>query len=271
MTAQPAPLPARPPRRRHRSLATARTVMALLLREMSTRYGRSPGGYVWALLEPLGAILLLGIGFSLVIRTPPLGNSFLLFYATGFLPFNLYQSLSVLIARAINFSRPLLFYPAVTWLDAVLARFLLNALTGILVTYILLAGLLLVSDTRTVIRMAPVVQAMGLAMLLGISIGTLNCALFGLIRVWDQIWSIVTRPLFLASGVIFMYEDLPPAAQSILYYNPLMHVTALMRSGFYPMYNPQYVNIPFVILTSLIPLFLGLVLLGRYHRDILTN
>ncbi|WP_260008654.1 hypothetical protein [Leisingera sp. M527] len=62
---------------------------------MSTRYGRTPGGYLWAILEPMAAILFLAIGFSLVIRSPSLG-SFLLFYATGFLPFNLYQSISAL-------------------------------------------------------------------------------------------------------------------------------------------------------------------------------
>ncbi|MEM9128150.1 MAG: ABC transporter permease [Pseudomonadota bacterium] len=243
--------------------------MALILREMSTRYGRSPGGYIWAILEPLGAILLLGIGFSLVIRNPPLGNNFLLFYATGFLAFNLYQNLSTLIARSINFSRALLFYPAVSWVDAILARFLLNSLTGVLITYILLTGILLTINTRTVLDIWPVIQAMALAMLLGLGVGTLNCALIGLIQVWDQVWSIATRPLFLASGIIFLYEDLPQTAQSILYYNPLMHITGLMRTGFYPMYNPQYIDIPFVILASLVPLFLGLVLLGRFHRYIL--
>lgn len=265
------PQPSMSTRRSRISFASGRTVMALILREMSTRYGRSPGGYVWAILEPLGTIVLLGIGFSLILRNPPLGNNFLLFYATGFLVFNLYQNLSVLIARSIRFSRALLFYPAVSWLDAILARFLLNSLTGVLAAYILLTAILASIDTRTVIDLPPVLQAMGLAMLLGLSIGTLNCALFGLIEVWDQVWSILTRPLFLASGVIFLYDDLPQTVQNILYYNPLMHITGLMRTGFYPMYNPQYINIPFVILFSLIPLFLGLVLLGRYHQDILNR
>lgn len=254
-----------------RRLASARTIMALILREMSTRYGRSPGGYLWAILEPLGAIVLLGIGFSLVLRSPSLGNNFLLFYATGFLPFNLYQSLSVLVARSISFSRPLLFYPAVTWMDAILARLILNTLTGLLVTYILLAGILTAIDTQTVIELEKVIEAMALAILVGVSVGTLNCALIGLFQVWDQIWSIVTRPLFLASGVIFLYEDLPQGAQAILYYNPLMHVTGIMRTGFYPMYAPQYTSSLYVVAVSLVLLFLGLVLLGRYHRDILNQ
>ncbi|MDJ0823602.1 MAG: sugar ABC transporter permease, partial [Paracoccaceae bacterium] len=47
----PPTLPPRPAYRRRR-FATARAVMALMLREMSTSFGRSPGGYLWAILEP---------------------------------------------------------------------------------------------------------------------------------------------------------------------------------------------------------------------------
>ncbi len=254
-----------------RRFATFRAVAALILREMATRYGKSPGGYAWAILEPLGGIILLGAGFSLVLRSPPLGNSFILFYATGFLPFTLYMNVANNVARSLNFSRPLLQYPAVTWLDAALARFLLNSLTGLLVSFILLAGLMAVNDTRVLIDLPPILTAMFMAMLIGGGIGVLNCALFGLFPVWDQIWSIVTRPLFLASGVIFLYDDLPPLAQSILWYNPLMHVTGLLREGFYPTYRPDYINLTFMAGCGLITLFLGVVLMGRYHRDILSD
>ncbi|NSX53898.1 ABC transporter permease [Parasulfitobacter algicola] len=254
-----------------RRYATLRTIIALILREMSTRYGRSPGGYVWAVLEPLAAIIVLAVALSLIIRNPPLGTSFILFYATGFLPFSLYQNLSLTISRAIVFSKALLFYPVVTWLDAILARFILNSLTGVMVAYLLLIILLNLTETRTVLEIGPIVSGIALSMLLGLSVGTLNCAFLGLFPTWDVIWSVITRPLFLASGILFIYEDLPTVAQNILWYNPLMHISGLFRSGFYPMYNPIYVSELYVIMSSLIALALGLLLLGRYHNDILNN
>ena len=245
--------------------------MALILREMSTRYGRSPGGYVWAVLEPLGAILVLSFGFALLIRTPSLGTSFILFYATGFLPFSLYQTLSNTVARSIVFSRALLFYPAVTWMDALIARFSLNALTGVLITYLLLVGILIVSDVRVVINMEVVIEAMLLTMVLGLGIGVLNCALMGLFPIWDVVWSIATRPLFIVSGVLFLYEDLPANVQAILWWNPLLHIIGLMRSGFYSTYSPDYVSIPFVVGIGLICMTMGLILLKRHYRTILNN
>lgn len=256
---------------RRRRFASLRTIVALILREMSTRYGRTPGGYIWAVLEPLAALLFLSLGFSLIIKSPSLGTSFLLFYASGYMPFTLYMQVSNACARALGFSKPLLQYPAVIWLDAILARFVLNSLTSIFVMVLLLTGILMVIDSRTVLYMPPMIQAVAMAMLLGLGVGTLNCVLMGMYPLWSVTWGILTRPLFLASGIFFLYEDLPSLAQNILWYNPLMHITGLMRTGFYPSYTAAYVNITYVTLVSLVLLFLGLVLMGRYHRDILNR
>ncbi len=254
-----------------RRWATLRTISALILREMSTRYGRSPGGYVWAILEPLAAILILSFGFSLLVRAPSLGNSFILFYASGYMVFNLYQTLSLTVSRSITFSRPLLMYPVVTWLDAILARFILNTLTGLLVTYLLMAAALATIDSRTVLEMAPIARSLALAAILGLGIGTLNCALGGLYPAYEIIWSIATRPLFLISGIFYIYEDMPRNIQEILWYNPLLHITGLMRVGIYPSYNPLYISDIYVLTVSLACLLMGLILLGRYHRDILND
>ena len=256
---------------KRRRFATGRAVFALMLREMGTRYGRSPGGYVWAVLEPMGMIIVLSVAFSLLLRSPPLGNSFILFYATGFLPLFLYQQISLVVSRSVMFSKALLQYPAVTWVDAILGRFILNTLTGVLVTIILTTAILALTDTRTIVEFGPIVLSLSLATLVGLGVGTLNCVLNGLFDIWAQVWSIVTRPLFLLSGIIYLYEDLPQNAQNILWWNPLIHIVGISRSGYYPAYTPQDINVPYVMSWGIITLFLGTVLMARFHRDILSN
>jgi capsular polysaccharide transport system permease protein len=273
----PAPTPALTPRvamrggTLTRSYASLRTITALVLREMSTRYGRSPGGYVWAVIEPIFAIMLLAFGFSLLVRSPSLGNSFFLFYASGYLTFNLYQQVSQTVSRAIQFSRPLLFYPAVSWVDAVLARFFLNALTGIMVACIILTLFFSVSETRVTLEIGHVMLSLLLAMSVGFGIGVANCALIGLYPTWDLIWSIATRPLFLASGIFYVFEDLPRTVQAVLWYNPLIHVGGIMRAGIFPSYVPEYVSIPYVVTVSLISALVGMLLLHRHNRTILED
>ncbi|MFN7050494.1 MAG: ABC transporter permease [Gemmobacter sp.] len=269
-------LPALPQIRPHfgrprRSFATFRSVAALMLREMSTQYGRNPGGYVWALLEPLGSIVMMSLGFSLIIREPPLGTSFLLFYATGTMPFGMFNTASGATGKALQFSRPLLAYPAVTWVDAIIARLVLNSLTSVAVSAILLTAIIMWSGGVSTINLWPVMESAGLAALLGLGIGCMNAAIGGLYPTWMMVWNILTRPLMIASGVIFLYSDLPRSAQDILWYNPLIHIIGLMRSGFYPMYHADYVTRIYVICIALPLIALGLLLLRRYHKDILSN
>lgn len=261
----------KPVRSSPRRFASARTIIALMLREMSTRYSRTPGGYLWNVLEPLAAILFLSLGFSLFLRSPALGTSFLLFYATGYLPFDMYGTLARSCGMAINFSRSLLRFPAVTWVDALLARFLLNSLTSILTSVLLLVGILAVTDSRTILDMPPILQAMGLAMLLGLGVGATNCVLMGMFPVWNVIWGILNRPLFIASGIFFLFDEMSPTAQAVLWYNPLIHIVGLMRTGFYPTYTAAYVSEIYVLVVSLSLLTLGLILLGRYHRDLING
>lgn len=254
---------------KRRRFATLRTVVALMLREMSTRYGPSPGGYVWAVLQPLGAIMVLTLVFTMVANTPPLGNSFPLFYATGFLPFAAYQTLSGATAGIIQFSRPLLLYPTVTWVDALIARMILNTVTELMVAFLLFSGILLLSETRSTLEFAPLLIAVAQLVLISLGVGLINCVISGLYPVWTQIWSILTRPLFLASGIFFTYESLPRVAQDILWWNPLLHISGNVRNGFYPTYEPQYISQTFVVGVGLVLTALGLLLLGRFHRDIL--
>lgn len=254
-----------PPRQ---SAGRLRTIVAMMLREMTSRYGNSPGGYVWAVLEPLGIIVILAFGFSLLLRAPSLGSSFILFYATGYLPYILFLKLSTVTANGLSYSRALLTYPAVSWIDAITARMVLNLLTDVLVAYVLLAGIILALDLRVVLDFVPMIEAFGLAALLGVGIGMVNCVVFAFFPVWNTIWGVLTRPLFLASGVILIYEDLPNGAQALLWWNPLMHITGIMRTGFYSTYSPQYVSHMFVILVALISVTLGLMLLRRHHRNV---
>lgn len=158
-----------------------------------------------------------------------------------------------------------------TWCDAILARFLLNTLTNVMVCFVLLSAIILLIDTRIFFDVVPMVVAIGLSALLGLGVGTLNCVIFGLFPAWENFWNIATRPLFLASGIFYIYEDLPTLAQDILWWNPLMHLTGLMRTGLYVTYRPDYLSITYVLVFSMVPLTLGLLFLRRYHTDILNR
>ncbi|MCR8550909.1 ABC transporter permease [Salipiger sp. P9] len=263
--------PIKPDLPTNRRFASFRAIGALMLREMATSYGRSPGGYIWAILEPVAGVMVLTVVFSAFMRAPSLGISFPMFYSTGMMPFIMFSSLQGKVAGALNYSRPLLAYPTVTFVDAILARLILDVITKLLVGYIVLGGIMIVLETRTTPDLPIILQSYALMIMLGLGIGTLNCYLFSRFPLYHKGWSIVTRPLFIISGVIFLFDDVPLPFRDYLWYNPLVHPIGLMRRGFYPTYDAPYVSLLYPSLVAIISLTLGLMLLRRYHRDLLSR
>lgn len=236
---------------------------------MQTTYGRSPGGYVWLVLEPVLGITLLSFIFSLGFRSPALGSEFPPFYASGMVPFLFYGDLSNKVASSLRFSRPLLAYPGVTYMDAILARMIVNIMTQLLAAYLIFTGIFLIYDTQGAIDLSKIIRSFSMVIVLSFGVGVVNCFLRLRFPVWATIWSILNRPLFLLSCVFFLFETVPQPYQDILWHNPLIHVVGMMRSGSYSSYEAPYVSELYVYGVALILSVMGLILLRRFHRELL--
>ena len=236
---------------------------------MSTLYGRSPGGYIWALAEPILGIVLLSMIFSIGFRSPQLGTNFPMFYATGLIPFLVFSDISTKVAQSINYSRQLLAYPCVTFVDAIIARFFLNLCTQLLIGFIVLIGITTTFETHTSLKPTPIFLAIAMASALAFGVGTLNCFLLSYFPIWQRIYSIMTRPLLLISAVLFTLETVPQPYRDWLWFNPLVHIVGTLRAGFYNSYDAAYVSPVYVFGISLMLMLFGSILLRRYHNDIL--
>lgn len=248
-----------------------RTVAALIFREMSSTYGRSSAGYLWALAEPVGGVVLLTFAFSFALRAPMLGDSFALYYASGFLPFAAFMDISRKTAASIKFSKTLLYYPRVTYVDAIAARVVLNSLTQLAIGAILLACIIPLSRSHVHLNIPQVVWAYVMAISLAVGIGVLNIYLFWRFPAWERIWAVVTRPLFIGSAIFYNYETVPLVLQQYLWLNPLVHVVGEARKGIYVLYEPTYISHVFVFgLAAVFGLF-GMLLLWRNNKEIVNG
>lgn len=246
-----------------------RSVLALMLREMSTTYGRSPGGYFWAFAEPIMGIFFMSLVFAAAAGSPALGHNFPLFFATGMMPFGLYAKVGVNVGNAIRYSKPLLTYPSVTYIDAIIARFALTALTEIIVTMALFAIIIIAYSVQLRIDFFDCARAMAMAMALGFGVGLLNCYLMSMFHIWQFIWSVINRPMFVVSGIFFLVDPLPEPIRNLVLLNPLVHPIMMLRRGIYDTYDAPYVSELYVYSIAFILSALGMLLLHRFHRIIL--
>ncbi|WP_422374624.1 ABC transporter permease [Roseibium sp.] len=252
----------------HKSLKRQFAItFALIVREMTTRYGNKIGGYMWAVLDPVLTIAILTTVFSAVAHVPPLGRSFALFFATGYAAFYMYRSTSDQVSSAVEANRALLNYPVVMPYDTIISRVILQIITLFVVNMLLFGSLYFMVPFEK-IDLAPIFFASIIAITLGAGVGAANIVWFHLSSTYQQVWGIINRPAFIVSGVFFIPETVPQPFQSILLWNPLVHVIGIFRTGFYPTYRAEFVNLPYVLGLSIFSLAFGMFLVWLFDAKL---
>ncbi|WP_299809998.1 ABC transporter permease [uncultured Roseibium sp.] len=242
-------------------------ISALIIREMTTRYGTKFGGYMWAVLDPVLFIGILTLVFSAIARLPPLGRSFVLFYATGYLAFYSYRSTADQIAKSIEANKALLNYPVVTPYDTIISRIILQLITLFAVNMLLFTCINLFSPIGS-IDLEPVIIASILAISLGSGVGAANAVWFHMNTTYEHVWGIINRPAFMVSGVFFLPEEIPHPYREFLMWNPMIHVVGLFRTGFYPTYRAAYVDLTYVVGIAIFSVVFGFVLVWMFDARI---
>ena len=243
-----------------------RVVLAMLRREMTTRYGRTSAGYLWALAEPCGMIFLMSLAFSALVRRPDLGQSFIVFFATGFLSFNFYRVTSDALGNVVKGNFALLRYPNVNLWDAIVARALLHTLTNCVVGTVILGVSIWHTGERVSIDVIKIAPALGAAVVLALGMGTVNAVLFHIYPTWQRVFRIVNRPLFIISGVLYTPESMPDWTRDMLAWNPLVHIISVFREGIYPVYHATLNHLEYPLGVGLVLIFFGLLLMRRFDE-----
>ena len=244
---------------KHSPLAVqANVISALMLRDVKTRFGGKAANYLIAVLWPLSHIVILMLAYTFMGRPPPLGDSAALFFATGLLPIMIFQYSSRLMMQAQMINAPLLNFPIVTFLDIVIARAMLEVITGFAVTAVL-ASILYGFDVDIVPRHpAEAAAALAATLFLAVGIGVLNCVITKFVKVWMFVYILIVIIIYITSGILFIVETLPRMYRDVLVWNPGVQLVEWFRSAYYEGYGETTLNRPYVVIIALFCLAIGL-------------
>lgn len=237
-----------------------RVVSALLVREMEARFGNKPGGYVWAFLDPAANVALLTLIFQAIARAPPLGTSFPLFFGTGYIGFQFYQAMATYLNGAVRANKSLLNYPNVAPVDTIVARYILQLVTTVAVAVVVMSVIIATMRVPPEISWPPIIEAAFIASILGLGVGLSNNVLFIKYPLYEKVYAIISRPIYLISGVFFLPDAIPHPYKDIVLLNPLIHVTMHFRTGFYDEYRALGLDINYAYGFAFLTFFFGMVL-----------
>lgn len=238
----------------------SRVVGALMLRDMRTRFGGSYYGYLIAIIWPFVHLAVIA-GVQVVLKRPaPVGESAMLFFATGLLPYITFLYISRNLTMSIRANLPLLYFPAVRVVDVIVSRTIVECATAAVVCLMVL--FVLYASGADIVPQDPVMAFEGYlsAILLGLSFGVLNSAITLVFPQYIIVYFLFAIILYVASGLLFVAEFIPEKYRYYMLFNPLLHCVEWVRAGYYVGYARTTLSIPYLLSFCVITFALGMVL-----------
>lgn len=225
----------------HSISTQARVSYACGARLLGQKTRETPLGIFSAWVEPLATIFIMTLVFSSVrFRVPTLGDWLMIFLMTGILPISVWRQSVIQGDSAVQRLRRVFVMPQIQPVDAMFA----GVMTSLLVIWTLFLGItfffVLVYDMdwpqNLVFCFIPAftntMMALGFAMI--------NLVIKTWWRYWGVVFATVTGPIGIMSGMFYTIDRMPKQVQDILYYNPLMHSTELVRTYYFKEYTSTF-------------------------------
>ncbi len=239
-------------------------IVAIMLRDIRTRFFGHGVGFLVAIAWPLVHILILIGMFTLFGRGAPYGESMTVFFATGLVPFMTFSYMSRFTMLSLILNRPLLVFPAIKVLDILLARTLLEILGSCCTVIVLLIIFWFLGIDFMPMDTVQAAFALGAAMLLGAGFGILNGIIGMAFPTWATGYALVIVFLYIISGIAFVPDAFPETVRYLLSFNPSLQTVEWMRSAYYEGYS-SILDKGYAVGFGVVTIFLGL-LIERFVR-----
>ena len=223
----------REPRMSEAIQARLRVMVALMIRELHTRFGRENLGYVWLFVEPA----MLGLGVAVwqwlvqgSAAMPGDLNKFS-FFLVGYILFYLVRTLISRSPTGVAANFQLLYHSRVTIEAVMWARSVLDtaAVAVCVVVFIVLIGISFGDWPADPLQMMLGVALMGL-LAHGLGLIFLSCTAVSP-GITDRLVHPFTYLSIPFSGMFYMAWWLPGSFQEVLLWFPLLHVMEFVREG----------------------------------------
>lgn len=245
--------------------AHLRVVKALTVREMQASNSSYVYGYGWAIAEVCISMAALIVLKVFIHALSPPGMPPVVFLLLGGIPWFTFHNTAGGMLMVVSTKRKLLQLPQVTPLDIMLAK-----ATSVLCTYgsvffVAVIGADYIEGAGVPRSLAGLVLVYLMSWILGIGFGL---CLMPLIRVFPptlKLLSIVWRFGLILSGVYFTISTIPSNYWIYLTWNPMLHVSELMRTYWFSTYQTP-IGSPFFVGICAGGLMIFGLLLERYVR-----
>jgi capsular polysaccharide transport system permease protein len=233
-------------------------VFALFTRELKARFSHFRLGYIWAIGEPLAMVAILSAVRMAFGKQDIAGVPYPLFFATGLIPYYFFQTNISQSLNVIENNMALMNYRVVKPADPMVAKCILELIIYCGTGVIIVGGMVTLGFKFEWNDTFGVVSVMACLIAFTLGLGLITAVVGAFIHESKKIVPILVRPFFFISGIFFPAESIPVDYREILLWNPLLHVSELIREYIFSDFQSPHGDLAYLFICSIISLFLGL-------------
>lgn len=236
-------------------------IYALLVRELSSMFGKSRGGFIWVLVEPIAHLLVPVVIRGFIKQSLVPGVEFPVFIVYGILPFLLFKAICLQIVNGVNAGQGLLSYRQVLLMDVFIAKAMAFFVIQATVFTIVLTGLGMLGFHVLPPRPVEFAGVLVLTLVLAFGLGLLFAAVASLVPDAKSVIRVMFMPLYFVSGILFPVTRFPDEWVRWMAFNPVLHLVELSRVMGIERYEPmKYLSIGYPVALALTTTIVGLML-----------
>jgi capsular polysaccharide transport system permease protein len=246
----------------------ARIIDALLLRELMARFGHNNIGFLWQIIEPLMLMIGVMLAWSLVYGERNHGVMVLPLVLTGYSVLTLWRHMTGRLPNTFRDASGLLFHRDVKPADILVARAVLESISTLVAFFIALLPLQLIGVMEPIHDYLVLLGAWSLMCLFAFGAAMIITALAHFSDAFERFVQPMMYLILPLTGVFYMVFWLPPAAQKIVLNSPLVHISEMMRAGYFGPGVPTTWDPVFVAVWAIAVNAAGWVLVLKAQRHI---
>jgi capsular polysaccharide transport system permease protein len=248
-----------------------RVFKALMLRELTTRFGRENIGFLWIMVEPLLFAVLVGALWRAMKGPYEYGVDIVAFVVSGYIPLVLFRSSMSRAVSSFTANSSLMYHRQIKVLDLILVRFCIE-LVGHMMAYIFVAV------TLYQFHLFPWPHDLSM-LLLGwcyyafftFAVVLVIAPLSEMSEAVEKFIPVTTYLMVPFSGAFYFVGSLFGNVAEIVLYSPPVHGMEMMRYGIFgPSIDPEY-DFIYPLGVSLPLILLGLVLTRIVRRRLVVE
>jgi len=249
-------------------ITQVRVIHALMIRELTTRYGRDNIGFLWIMVEPLLFAGLVALIWHFMYGETKHGVGITAFIVTGYIPITLFRHGVARSVAIFTANSSILYHRQVKILDFIVVRLLIELLGGMM-AFVFIAGVLMVFDQF------PVPTDIGLTIagwmiyaFFSFSICLIIAPLSEMSEVVEKFVPVTTYVMIPFSGLFTLAEWLTPTMREYLMWSPFVSGMEMLRKGIWGDQITAYYYPWYTISCSVVATMIGLVLCRRVRRTL---